>query len=373
MRSLFAPFTLAFTLAAYAGAPLVLLPEDPQAETVAKAWRPHLAKAAGVDVRLFSEVTRGLPSVVEPAPADTATGLIGALEGATRGYYYHQDRKVAGQRIDASIQAALSLLPRLVERAKLWDAVRRAQLLLATGAMQAQNDAEVGARCRAVLARDLEWNPPGADFAPPVRKRFEEEKQRALANTATLRIAAPEGTRVFVGGLERGTGTIEVKVPVGPVAVQGYEGGVLEAERVVEATQQGIAVELAPYCASAQHLRLPRCEAPLRKVLGEARVVRLRATTTLTLADASSTRATTLPVRLEATWLAQLSDWFLGRRVAPPELVDRLAVRKPIYKRWWFWTLLGAAVAGTVTAIVVAPRGGNVFEPQVAITGLRWR
>ena len=31
------------------------------------------------------------------------------------------------------------------------------------------------------------------------------------------------------------------------------------------------------------------------------------------------------------------------------------------------------AVAGTVTAIVVAPRGGNVFEPQIAITGLRWR
>jgi hypothetical protein len=30
---------------------------------------------------------------------------------------------------------------------------------------------------------------------------------------------------------------------------------------------------------------------------------------------------------------------------------------KPIVKRWWFWTALGAAVAASVVILVVADRG----------------
>ena len=251
--------------------------------------------------------------------------------------------------------------------------MRRAELLLATGAMQAQNDDEVGARCRAVLARDLDWSPPPRDFAPPVRERFEKEKQQALEKTATVKVTAPDGTRLFVAGLERGSGQVEVKVPVGRVTIQGYEDGVLGAERVLDVPQQGIAADLAPYCGKAAHLGMARCAAALRALAGEARIVRLRSSQALALHEGSASRRTTLPVRLESRWLAQLADWFLGKRPSPPELVDPMAKVTPLYKRWWVWTLVGVALAGTVTAIVVAPRGGSTFDPQVAITSLRAR
>jgi len=42
---------------------------------------------------------------------------------------------------------------------------------------------------------------------------------------------------------------------------------------------------------------------------------------------------------------------------APP--TDTLAETPPIYKRWWFWTAVGAAVVGGTVAVVLATRGNK--------------
>jgi len=34
----------------------------------------------------------------------------------------------------------------------------------------------------------------------------------------------------------------------------------------------------------------------------------------------------------------------------------RVAQRTPVYKRWWFWTVIGVAVAGATTAAILATR-----------------
>ena len=58
--------------------------------------------------------------------------------------------------------------------------------------------------------------------------------------------------------------------------------------------------------------------------------------------------------------------------VTPPQPVpdSGAAAAKPIYKKWWFWTIVGVAVAGTVTGIAVgvATRGDkNPFPDNAAV------
>lgn len=56
-----------------------------------------------------------------------------------------------------------------------------------------------------------------------------------------------------------------------------------------------------------------------------------------------------------------------------PGASDPAPASRPIYKRWWFWTGVGAAVvAGTTTAILLGrgqqdPIGGNVNPPVVVV------
>lgn len=51
----------------------------------------------------------------------------------------------------------------------------------------------------------------------------------------------------------------------------------------------------------------------------------------------------------------------LGRPGAPLRLtLDAGGAGRPIYKRWWFWTAVGAVVAGSVTAAVLATAGDTV-------------
>jgi hypothetical protein len=47
----------------------------------------------------------------------------------------------------------------------------------------------------------------------------------------------------------------------------------------------------------------------------------------------------------------------------PPPLAERRAESAPIYKRWWFWTVIGAAVAGGTIGAVTATTGGSDRVP----------
>jgi hypothetical protein len=61
--------------------------------------------------------------------------------------------------------------------------------------------------------------------------------------------------------------------------------------------------------------------------------------------------ATTQPTRADAT---------AATLTSPLVTPEAASTNPPIYKRWWFWTGIGAAVvAGTVTAFLVAHGSGN--------------
>ena len=43
------------------------------------------------------------------------------------------------------------------------------------------------------------------------------------------------------------------------------------------------------------------------------------------------------------------------KEAEPPKQITR----KPIYKRWWFWTIVGVAAGGVIAAGVLAPKPKN--------------
>ncbi|MCA9523499.1 MAG: PEGA domain-containing protein [Myxococcales bacterium] len=49
----------------------------------------------------------------------------------------------------------------------------------------------------------------------------------------------------------------------------------------------------------------------------------------------------------------------------PPEVVIKQKTKTPFYKTWWFWTIIGVAVAGGATAgIVLGTRGSTTSAPS---------
>ncbi|MCA9673078.1 MAG: tetratricopeptide repeat protein [Myxococcales bacterium] len=52
---------------------------------------------------------------------------------------------------------------------------------------------------------------------------------------------------------------------------------------------------------------------------------------------------------------------------------DASASSRPVYKRWWFWTAIGAAVAaGVVVGVVAGTQGGSDYVEQGGLGSIRW-
>jgi tetratricopeptide (TPR) repeat protein len=57
-----------------------------------------------------------------------------------------------------------------------------------------------------------------------------------------------------------------------------------------------------------------------------------------------------------------------GADLATPAAAMEVQASTPMYRTWWFWTGVGAVVvAGTVTAIVLASRGGGTSIPVTTL------
>jgi hypothetical protein len=346
----------------------VLVPTDATAASLAERLRAPLAARVG-HVELASDVSARLPPPVEPAPEATAGALAAAIEGAIRRTYFHRDPRVAIGAVAEAVREGLALLPRLASRNALWNAVRRGILLQALHALQERARERALELCQQVAARDEAYAPPEADWPPSLRAVYAEAKARLPGERAILEVQGPAGMKVFVDRLARGTAPLRIEVALGPHEVQGLHGGVLAAPQTVTVPANGARVTLEPACALARNLVTPACREFLRRasgagVLAELAVAGATLEIQLHRGESPARRiALEAPARASDKWLGELADFLSGRRAQPP-VVEVKVVRVPVpavplHKRWWFWTLIGVAVAGG-TAALLYPRPHNL-------------
>jgi hypothetical protein len=347
-------------------APIVVLAMDRQSEVLAERMRAGFVKA-GARAVLASDIERTLPKNIEAAAPATAAALASALQGAIRRYYYAAKPSAAAATIAKAIDEALALLPRLRERATVWDAARRALAMLATIALESKNEANARAACRRFAERDPDWDPPARDFAPGVRRLCAEERAKIKeAPHGALTIVTGSATSIFVDGLPRGAGSRTMQLSVGEHDVQGLEDGVLSAARRVFVVREGARVSLEPYCEARGHSREPRCRAFIldrARAKGVLEIGATRASVRMRLwhgATLARDVQAPLALRMSANWLTQLAAYALGDRQSPPELPKEGG--PPFYKRWWFWTALGVVAAGSLGAALLVPRPGAQLE-----------
>jgi hypothetical protein len=356
---------------AEAAPPWLLAPLDAQSEGLAARLRPHLAERVRRGVVLPGEILAKVRAPLDLAPPETAEALAAGLEGAVRRYYYARDPAPQAAAIEKLVADALRLLLRLRERKQLWEAVRGAKLLLATDALMRNMPGKAAALCRLIASVDPAFVPPEADFAPKVRAVYAAERAKLPAERATLEVSGTAGMLVYVDGLPRGAAPLKLELVPGEHEVQGFaEGFLLPPERVA-VRAPAASVRLEPPCHARLNLLTPRCHGFLRRLSGAAAVLRLAATGTRLRVQGwtgdSLARDVTveLPARLDARWLGELADFLAGVRQRPPlaELPrPSPPAPTPVYRRWWFWTIVGAVVAGGVAGAVLAPRGGTSVE-----------
>jgi len=59
-----------------------------------------------------------------------------------------------------------------------------------------------------------------------------------------------------------------------------------------------------------------------------------------------------------------------NQELPPMQEVESIQERKPFYKKWWFWALVGVAVAGGVVGATAIGRGGSSpATGDVTVTG----
>ncbi len=229
------------------------------------------------------------------------------------------------------------------------------------------------------LAFALGHRGPAEGQLPPRVESFiaAARQARASAARAPLRIAtSPAGAEIFLDGRPAGRGPTTVTAAVGlhhlRVATPGYRatGSLVRVE--ARGADASLSLERAPSEDTARELlgSLDRGGAPAPELL--LRVVGAPAGWLAVSAAAAGRQAELLWARGDRPplWLrcSGASDDALGACLGP-QLYRAVtgkdpaapsgaqAARVPIYKRWWFWTAIGAVVvAGAGTGIYFGAR-----------------
>jgi hypothetical protein len=329
----------------------------------------------------IADVAGRLAPPVDPARPGAAEALVAALRAAMSRFYDHEKPAEAAAALERAAQDALGMLSRLLVRGPLWEAARSALLLAATSALLRGDEARARRLCDLIVLRDPQFEPPPRDVPPKVRALYAEERTRLHRVRVPLTFVGPPGVEVLLDGLPRGRTPLTLEVTPGPHEVQGLEEGVLSPPQRLDVGPAGAKVTLEPFCAAAAQLSTRRCRDFLRRTAGAAVIVELAAAATQlrvrVLRGAALLRESVLelPARLGERWLGELADHVTGARSAPP-IVERPApvvvvsppakLGTPLYKRWWFWTVIGVAVVGAGAGALLAPRGQRTLDVHVS-------
>ena len=139
-----------------------------------------------------------------------------------------------------------------------------------------------------------------------------------------------------------------------------------------EAPNRQLVLELIADCQQALEQRGPPDEEPPDAGVGDASVGE---TGEGDVADAGPAGEGDADLDAEAATTTEVEAGEVALELPPPEEPPQPASR-PIYRRWWFWTILGVLVAGGVAGGVVAGVSANnptVVPPSGSAGTVDWR
>jgi hypothetical protein len=222
-----------------------------------------------------------------------------------------------------------------------------------------------------VIAPDIKLD--RAMFPPKIIKLLDKRRRRAEKGSLAIQ-SSIAGITVWIDGRRRGASPVTLSLPTGIHYVAVGEMGAARGSRVVVKKGQTVSIKLDPptrktddTSLKAKARALGADWALIVKVVAKGGrfklVVRALPTDPLRLPRSLSTSA--YQKNQLGTAAAKLADKLAKRLKKQVRKDDK---SQPFYKKWWFWTAVGAAVVGgTVTAVVL---GTQQSSKSVQITVL---
>lgn len=359
---------------------------------VARGRREALSRRLLADLRVDWLPTPVQPGssgkIPDPPDADGASlERIQAMLGEAVRHMERMETLEAGAVLDAAEREARSFRPAESLRPFLADIFLRRGLLLLWAGNRAGAE-EMFGRVR-VLRPDFEPDP--GMFSPSVREAWSRATARPPAGAEILVQSIPAGADVFVGGTRAGATPARVRVPaLTRVVVRVVRRGYLP----IELSGHWLPGDSEMRDVTLTRDRLSRLEelvaadggkeagAILDEMAREAGASRVAVIVLTSRGPGSAVRILSLARGDEAPAPAGGFTWpdeedatdEAGARAASllvaagwPAVSGDTRVAAPWYHKWWFWAVLGAAIAGAVAG---AGGGGGGSDGSTGAIGV---
>ncbi len=287
----------------------------------------------------------------------------------------------AADDFDAAVESYLEAYALLPDLAVL----PRAMALLGVAQWLGGEEKKAAANFARSIQADLKYEQDFTEYPPKVQAAYDDARKGVLARPRIQYEVrtTPANARVYVNGVFQGLSPIWVKTAAGEQFVAISKQGSARRARILQQTQAespAVVEELpsakrkAAFDSVCERLSEifegavePNDLTEAQGLGGATYAVALRASGTrdkmkieLALANLAG-RQVVNRVRREIRWQKrdkELIDRLVDELFRIPELpvseAPAPAQVTPVYRTWWFWTVIGAAAAGSAVAVLVA-------------------
>lgn len=370
---------------------LDLSPDEPASREIAFDVARSLRRSTQVRYRDLDEVLNVGAEDTQIASVRSGDGLIKSGKTKLRDGQYD----AAIEDFDAAVESYLTgyaLLPDLT-------VLPRAIALEGVAQLLSGDEAKAATTFARSVQADLKYEQDFTEYPQKVQTAYDTARQAVLARPKIeyeVR-TTPPNARVYVNGVFQGLSPVWVKTRVGEQFVTLSKHGSARKAKIFNLELQKDPPPLEEELPKARRQaayesvieRLgeifdgsvePSDLTEAQGLCGATYAVALRATGTrdkmkveLALANLAGRQVVNRLTR-EIKWQKrdkELIDKLVDELFRIPELPAAevpapIGGSTPVYKTWWFWTVIGAVVVGSATAVVLATRKSTPTPPKYA-------
>ena len=297
----------------------------------------------------------------------------------------------AAEDFDAAVESYLEAYALLPDLAVL----PRAMALLGVAQLLDGEEAKASANFARSVQADLKYEQDFTEFPAKVQSAYDAARKDALAQQRIQYEVrtTPANARVYVNGVFQGLSPVWVKTTAGEQFITMAKHGSARRAKMLRQT-------LAESPAVVEELPPAKRKAAFESVSDRLSEIFEGAVEPNDLTEAQGLGGATYAVALRASGtrdkmkvelaLANLAGRQVVNRVSreikwqkrDKELIDKLvdelfhipelpawvppttSAGTPVYKTWWFWTVIGVAAAGSAVAVILATRKSDPVAPK---------